>query len=79
MRLVRRMDEGRMPMRQHQGQRERIGMRGNKKCAPCLQTWARKALDKAVCIIADGNAGYAAFGAMLVAWVAVMAVYACIG
>lgn len=54
-------------------------MRGNKKCAPCLQTWARKALDKAVCIIADGNAGYAAFGAMLVAWVAVMAVYACIG
>lgn len=58
---------------------ERIGMRGNKKCAPTFADTARKALDKAVCIIADGNAGYAAFGAMLVAWVAVMAVYACIG
>lgn len=53
-------------------------MRGNKKCAPCLQTWVRIALDKAVDIIADGNAGYAAFGAMLVAWVGVMAAYACI-
>lgn len=54
-------------------------MRGNKKCAPTFGDTARKALDKAVCIIADGNAGYAAFGAMLVAWVVVMAVYACIG
>ena len=79
MRVVRRVDEGRMPLRRRQGQRERIGMRGNKKCAPSFRGQARKALDKAVCIIADGNAGYAAFGAMLVAWVAVMAVYACIG
>ena len=54
-------------------------MRGNKKCAPSFRGQARKALDKAVSIIADGNAGYAAFGAMLVAWVGVMAVYACIG
>ena len=53
-------------------------MRVYKKCAPSFRGQARKALDKAICIIADGNAGYAAFGAMLVAWVAVMAVYACI-
>ena len=54
-------------------------MREHKKCAPTFGATARKALDKAVSIIADGNAGYAAFGAMLVAWVAVMAAYACIG
>lgn len=54
-------------------------MRGNKKCAPTFADTARKALDKAVSIIADGNAGYAAFAMMLVSWVAVMAVYACIG
>ena len=53
-------------------------MRGTKICAPCLQTWARKALDKAVCIIADGNAGYAAFAMMLVSWIGVMAACACI-
>ena len=49
-----------------------------KKCAPTFADTARKALDKAVCIIADGNAGYAGLGLMMVAWIAVMAVYACV-
>lgn len=53
-------------------------MRGNKKCAPTFADTARKALDKAVYIIADGNAGYAAFAMMLVSWIGVMAVCACI-
>ena len=53
-------------------------MEHQKKCAPTFADTARKALDKAVCIIADGNAGYAAFGAMLVAWIGVMAACACI-
>ena len=54
-------------------------MRGHKIAHPRLQTQVRTALEKAVDIIADGNAGYAAFGAMLVAWAAAMAAYACIG
>lgn len=53
-------------------------MRGNKKCAPTFADTARKALDKAVCIIADGNAGYAAFGVMLMAWVVLMTACVCI-
>ena len=53
-------------------------MRGYKKCAPTFGDTVRMALDKAVDIIADGNVGYAAFGAMLVAWAAAMAAYACI-
>ena len=53
-------------------------MRGNKKCAPTFGDTARKALGKAIDIIADGNAGYAAFDAMLVAWVVALAAYACI-
>ena len=53
-------------------------MRGNKNAHPRLQTQVRAALDKAVDIIADGNAGYAAFGAMLAAWVGVMAACACV-
>ena len=53
-------------------------MRGHKNAHPRLQTQVRTALEKAVDIIADGNVGYAAFGAMLVAWAAAMAAYACI-
>ena len=53
-------------------------MGGNKKCAPTFADTARKALDKAVRIIADGNAGYAAFAMMPVSWIGVMAVCACI-
>lgn len=53
-------------------------MREQKNCAPTFGDTARKALDKAICIIADGNAGYAAFAMMLVSWIGVMAVCACI-
>lgn len=53
-------------------------MRGHKIAHPRLQTQVRTALEKAVDIIADGNGGFAAFGVLMVAWVVLMAVYACI-
>lgn len=53
-------------------------MREHKNAHPRLQTQVRTALEKAVDIVADGNGGFAAFGAMMVAWVVLMAVYACV-
>ena len=53
-------------------------MREQKNCAPTFADQVRIALEKAVDIIADGNGGFAAFGVLMVAWVVLMAVYACI-
>lgn len=53
-------------------------MHGHKKCAPTFADTVRMALEKAVDIIADGNGGFAAFGVLMVVWVVLMAVYACI-